>query len=102
MLFGQLHTSTAISKSLECLHSRFLQGVSVCSSFIGLTLMERCRFHTVVQGFKVLYRLCPAYLRDWFVYAEAYRGCRGCNEHHLYIPQIQTTVGKMDFFIEKQ
>ena len=64
-------TSTAIFKSLEHLHSRFLLGISVCSSSIGLTLMERRWFHTAVQVFKVLHRLCPAYLRDWFVYAEA-------------------------------
>ena len=80
-------TSTAVSTSSESLHPRFLQGMSVCSSFIGFTQMERRRFHTAVQVFKVLHSLCPAYLRDWFVYAEAYTGrCR--RNKHLHIPQI--------------
>ena len=90
-------TSTAVSKSLERLHSRFLQGISVCSSFIGLTPIKRCRYHTTVQVFKVLHRLCPVYLKEWFVYAEAYTGRCGRNKYRLYIPQIQITIGKMDF-----
>ena len=69
-------TLSSISKPLERLHSRFLQGISTCSSFIKFTLMERRRFHTAVQVFKVVNKLCPSYLRDWFINAEAYTGWR--------------------------
>ena len=68
------------------------------SSFVKLTLMERHRFHIAVQVFKVIHRLCPAYLRDWFVYTEVYTGRSGRNKHRLYIPQLHTTVGKNGFF----
>ena len=44
-------TTVSLSKPLECLHSRFLQGVSVCNTFVKLTLVERRRFHTAVQLF---------------------------------------------------
>ena len=42
-------TTVSLSKPLERLHSQFLQGVSVCNTFVKLTLVERCRFHTAVQ-----------------------------------------------------
>ena len=70
-------TTVSLSKPLERLHSRFLQQVPDCNSFVKVTLAERRRFHTAVQVFKVLYQLCPGYLRDWFVFAEAYTGHSG-------------------------
>ena len=36
--------------------------------------MERCRFHTAVQVYKAFHDLCPQYLRNWFIYAEAHTG----------------------------
>ena len=96
-------TSTAVSKSLEHLHSQFLQGISVCNSFIGLNLMERRRCHTAAQVFKVLHRLCPAYLRDWFAYAEAYTGHCGCNKCCLYIYSTNLNYSwKKWIFIKEQ
>ena len=54
MLFRHpLHNTVSLSKPLERLHSRFLQQVPNCNSFIKLTLTERRRFHTAVQVFKV-------------------------------------------------
>ena len=38
-------TSTAISKPLERLHCHFLRNLSVSSSFVKLTLIERRGFH---------------------------------------------------------
>ena len=49
--------------------------------------------------FKALYQLCPGYPRDWFVFAEAYTGHSGRNKCHLFIPQINTSIGKNGFFI---
>ena len=91
-------TSSAISKPLKRLHSRFLRGISVSSSFVRLTLMERRRFHIAVQVLKVIHKLCPAYPRDWFVYTEVYMGWSGRKKNRLHIPQIHTTVGKKGFF----
>ena len=70
-------TTVLLSKPLEHLHSHFLQGISTCSPFVKLTLVERHHFHTAVQVFKVVHQLCPLYLRDWFMNAEAYAGCSG-------------------------
>ena len=69
-------TMVSLSKPLERLHSRFLQQVPVSNSFVKLTLAER-RFHTAVQVFRVLHHLCPGYLRNWFVHAEAHTGHGG-------------------------
>ena len=61
--------------------------------------MERRRFHTAVQVFKVLHLLCPRYLRDWFVFAETITGCQGRNKHCLHVPQIFSSIGKNSFYI---
>ena len=93
MLFGQLHLLQFLSLWNVCILDFCRLYLCIHSSFIGLTLMERHQFHTaMIQTFKVLHSLCPAYLRDWFVYAEAYTGRCGHNKHRLYIPQIQTRV----------
>ena len=67
-------TSVTFSKPLGCLHSHFLQNVPVCNSFVKVTLFGRCRFHIAIQVFKILYQLCPGYLKDWFVFTETYTG----------------------------
>ena len=69
----------------------YLRQVPDCNSFVKVTLAERCRFHTAVQVFKVLYQLCPWYSKDWFVFAEAYTG-------HLFVPQLNNSIGKNVFF----
>ena len=89
-------TMVSLSKPLECLHSRFLQQVPVSNSFIKLT--EQCHFHTAVQVFRVLHHLCPEYLRNWFVYVKAHKGHGGRNKPCLFIPQINTSIGKNGFF----
>ena len=66
-----------------------------------LTLAEQCRFHTAAQVFKVLHHLCLGYLRKWSVHAQAYTGHGGRNKHHLFIPQINTSIGKNGFFYHR-
>ena len=61
-------------------------------------MAEQHHFHTAVQVFKVLYQLCPGYLKDCFVFAEAYTGHSGRNKCQLFIPPINTSVGKNGFF----
>ena len=94
-------TMVSLSKPLERLHSRFLQWVPVSKSFFKLTLAKWYHFHTAVQDFRVLYHLCPGYLRNWFVYAEAHTGHSGRNKHCLFIPQINTSIGKNEFFYHR-
>ena len=61
--------------------------------------MEWCQFHTAVQVFKVKHKLCPSYLREWFINVEVYTGCSGRNKHCLFIPQVNITLRKMDIFL---
>ena len=66
--------------------------------------MERRRFHTAVQVFEVIHDLCPQYLRNWFIYAEAHTGRSGRNKYRLFVPQItrqiSTSVEKStEFFL---
>ena len=91
-------STSSLSKSLERLHSRFLRGISVCNPLVKITLMERGRFHTAIQVFKVLHKLCPTYLKDWFMYAEALTGRNGRNKYRLFIPQIGSCIGKGSFY----
>jgi len=84
--------------ALEHFHSRILQGLSDCSPFVKLALMERRHFHTAVQVFKILQFFCPRYLCDWFVFAETITGRQGWNRHHLYVPQIFSSIGKNSFY----
>ena len=60
-------------------------------------MAERRRFYTAVQVLRVLHHLCPGYLRNWFVYAEAHTGHGGQNKHNFF-PQINTSIGKNGFF----
>ena len=81
-------TTVSLSKPLERLHSHFLQQVPDYNFFVKVTLAERRRFHTAVQVFKVLYQLCPGYLKDWLVFAETYTGHSGQNKYRLFILKI--------------
>ena len=92
-------TSITLAKPMERLHSRFLQQVPVSSSFVKVTLTERHRFHIAVQVFKILHQFCPRYSKDWFVSAEAYTGRSGRNKFRLFVPRINTSIGKNGFFI---
>ena len=64
--------------------------------------MERRWFHTAVQVFKIVNKLCPSYLRDWFINAEAYTEWSGRNRDLLFIPQVSTHIGKSGFLIVEQ
>ena len=91
-------TSITLAKPLERLHSRFLQQVPVSNSFVKVTLTERRHFHIAVQVFKISHQFCPRYLKDWFVSAEAYTGRSGQNKFRLFVPRINTSIGKNGFF----
>ena len=87
-------------KPLERLHPHFLRGISTAVHLLNLhSWQERRRFHTAVQVFKILNKLCPSYLRDWFINAEAYTGRSGCNRDHLFISQVSTNIGKSGLFL---
>ena len=69
--------------------------------FIKVTLAECCKFHTIVQVYKILNHLVPAYLRDTFMLSKDVTGFVGRNSHHLLIPRIWTTYGQKSLFYRK-
>ena len=92
------YLSVSIILQLASIYIRTLQQLPYCNSFVRVTLTERRCFHTAVQVFKVLYQHCPGYLKDWFVFAEAYiyiqDTVHGQNTHRSFISQINTSIGK--------
>ena len=50
---------------------------------------------TTLAPFKRVWAYC---WHNWFVYAEAHTGHGGRNKHRLFIPQINTSIGKNGFF----
>ena len=96
---GSNFTSSAIYDEItKYLHSRFLQQVPVSNSFIKVTMTEHRRFHIAVQVFKILHQFCPRHLKDWFVSAEAYTGRSGRNKFRVFVPRINTSIGKNGLF----
>ena len=58
------------------------------SSAFNLTLVERRRFHTAIQVYKILKRLSPSYLLSTFRSALSVTGHAGRNVHRLYVPAV--------------
>ena len=82
-----------LSKCMEKIYSNFVGSLSCVDSFVRLTLAERRRFHTVVQVFKSVCRLCPVYLDDFFVNSVALTGHCGRNPYRVFIPRVRTSFG---------
>ena len=68
--------------------------------FVKVTLTEHCHFHTIVQVYKILNHLVPAFLWDTFVLTKDITGFVGRNSHRLFIPRMWTTYGQRACFTE--
>ena len=82
------------------LSSRFVSHMSNDVGFAKVTLTERCRFHTIVQVYKILHQLVPVYLQDMFTFSEKVTGYVGRNSNRSFIPRMRTTYRKKSCFIE--
>jgi len=60
--------------------------------------MERRRFHTAIQIYKVLHHLLPPYLHDTFQYAVDITGRASRNIYHLFVSRVRTTLAKNSFY----
>ena len=69
--------------------------------FVKVTLAKRCRFHTIVQVYKILHQLVPVYLQDMFTFFENVTVYVSRNHHRLFIPRMQTTYEQKVCFIEE-
>ena len=53
---------------MERIHARFVGYKCNDVGFAKVTLAERCHFHTIVQVYKILNHLIPAYLQGTFMF----------------------------------
>ena len=83
-----------LSKSMERIHARFVSYKCNDVGFAKVTLAERRHFHTIVQVYKILNHLVPAYLQDTFMFTRDLTGFVGRNSHRLFIPRMRTTFGQ--------
>ena len=60
------------------------------SSISRYSLVERCKFHTIMQIYKILHKLAPMYLHNMFDYAITVTEHMNRNVHRLFVPQIHT------------
>ena len=84
-------------KIMERLHSKFTLSVShkeKLSTCFCYTLLERRRFHSLIQIYKVLHRISPPYLLHLFHYAKDVTTRQGRNPHCLFVPSGRTNYGK--------
>ena len=83
---------------MERIHARFVSYKCNDVGFAKVTLAERRYFHTIVQVYKILNHLVPAYLQNTFMFTRDLTGFVGRNSHHLYIPRMWTTYGQKSLF----
>ena len=81
-------TNSCHLKRLERVHSRFVSSKN-CPVF-KLTLIERRRFHTAIEIYKILIGRSPSYLLDTFKV--------GHNVCRLFVPAIRLNNGKRSLY----
>ena len=81
------------TRCLERLYSKY---ISTCldSPISRYSLVERRKFHTSIQIYKILHKLASVYLHNMFTYAVTVTGRLNKNIHRLFIPQVSTNYGK--------
>ena len=88
-------TNVTQTSQLERFHSKctsFCDDASISSEF----LFERCKFHTILQTYKILHQLTPTYLHNIFAVNVTGRVSR--NSHCLFVPQLRTNYGKCSLY----
>ena len=90
-----------LSKSMERIHARFVSHMSNDVGFVKVTLTKHCRFHIIVQVYKILHQLVPIYLQDMLTFFENVTVYVSRNHHSLFIPRMRTTYEQKVCFIEE-
>ena len=76
----------------------------LCSSYetgypVFYSLVEHCKFHTLMQIFRILHKMTPSYLQGLFKYSIDVTGHPGCNSNCLRVPQAQTNYGRQSLYL---
>ena len=72
-------TNANQTRRLERLHSKYTSCTD--SSISRYSLVERRKFHTIIQIYKILHKLAPMYLHNMFDYAITVTGRMNRNVH---------------------
>ena len=77
---------------MERIHSKVTSTVQHLrdrlSSCFCYSLVERRKFHTLIQIFKILHNMVPSYLQGLFKNSSDVTGNPGRNFNRLYVPQV--------------
>ena len=68
------------------------------SSCFCYSLVERRKFRTLIQIFKILHKMVPSYLQGLFKYSSDVTGNPGRNFNPLYVPQVRTNYGRQSLY----
>ena len=82
---------------MERIHARFVSYKCNDVGFAKVTLAERRHLHTIIQVYKILNHLVPAYLQDTFMFTRDLTGFVGRNSYRL-LTRMWTTYGQRSFF----
>ena len=90
-------TTAKQTRRLERFHFKY---TTFCTdlSISKYSLTERCQYHTILQLYKILHKMAPAYLHDMFSYTSSITGHEGRNAHRFFVPQIRTNFGRPSLF----
>jgi len=83
-------TNSSHLKTLERVHSRFVSSISTNCPVFKLTLIERRKFHTAIEIYKILIRRSLSYLLDTFKVGHSVR--------RLFVPAIRLNYGKRSLY----
>ena len=87
---------------MERIHSKVTSTVyhlrDKLSSCFCYSLVERHKFHTLIQIFRILYKMTPSYLQGLFKYSSDVTGHPGRNFNHLYVPQVRPNYGRQSLY----
>ena len=87
---------------MERIHSKVTSTVQHLrdrlSSCFCYSLVERRKFHTLIQIFRILHKMAPSYLQGLFKYSSDVTGHPGRNLNRLYVPQVRTNYGRQSLY----
>ena len=85
------HIHSKVTSTMQHLRDRL-------SSCFCYSLVERHKFHTLIQIFRILHKMAPSYLQKLFKYSSDVTGHPGRIFNRLYVPQVKTNYGKQSLY----
>ncbi len=82
-------------KPLDSLHNRFLKSILSSSEILpSLCLINRRKYHIIIQSFKIVKGLCPSYLSNSLSFSSTITGRISKNKYLVFVP----SMGRNSFY----